>query len=79
MKALIVDSNTGVKFSSGDLTPAKAQSTPSFREKKINYLENNFYYFPIFAAFASLRDIFRVSLVPIIINWIKYQQRGTLH
>jgi hypothetical protein len=45
------------------LTPAKAQSTPSFGGK-INYLEKIvYYYFPIFAALASLREIFRVSLL----------------
>jgi hypothetical protein len=47
----------------GDLTPAKAQSTPS-SEGKTNNLENIVYYYsPIFAALASLREIFRVLLV----------------
>src|SRR5262244_2275584 len=44
-------------------TPAKAQSTPSFGGK-INYLKKIvYYYFPIFAALASLREIFRVYLL----------------
>jgi hypothetical protein len=45
------------------LTPAKAQSTPS-SEEKIDYLEKIiYYYFPIFAALASLGEIFQVSVV----------------
>jgi hypothetical protein len=35
-----------------------------FRREKINYLEKIvYYYFPIFAALASLREIFRVSVM----------------
>jgi hypothetical protein len=70
---------TGVKFSIGGLDPRQGAKHAKFRREKINYLEKNVYYFPIFAAFASLREIFRVSVVAMIINRIKYQQRETLH
>jgi hypothetical protein len=44
------------------LTLAKAQSSPS-SEGRENYLEEFIHrYFPTFAAFASLREIFRVSV-----------------
>jgi hypothetical protein len=41
------------------LTPAKAQSTPSSEGKDELSLGNFHHYFPTFAAFASLREIFR--------------------
>jgi hypothetical protein len=41
------------------LTPAKAQSTPSSEGKEELSLGNFHHYFPTFAAFASLREIFR--------------------
>jgi hypothetical protein len=56
----------GVSSRSKDLTPAKAQSTPSFGGKRSIILKKMFIIF--FTAFASLREIFRVSVVAIIIN-----------
>jgi hypothetical protein len=54
-----------VKFSIGGLDFRQGAKYAKFRREKINYLEKNAYYFPIFAAFASLREMFRVSLVAI--------------
>jgi hypothetical protein len=46
----------------GELTPAKAQSTPSSEGRDKLSWRIFHRYFPTFAAFASLREIIRVSV-----------------
>jgi hypothetical protein len=53
------------RLSDSDMPPAKAQRR-QVRREKINILTNDFHvFFPTFAAFASLREIFRVSVAAV--------------
>jgi len=63
------------------LTPAKAQSTPSSEGKDKLSLGNFHHYFPTFAAFASLREIFRFFWLPLcrarpfVVNFLEFVLR----
>jgi hypothetical protein len=53
---------TSFALEHGELTPAKAQSTPSSEGRDELSWRIFHCYFPTFAAFASLREIFRISV-----------------